>query len=132
MKGGRKMKAVRKAMLSWWNLTVPVKVMPLIDSEVHRIPKEISVHQKCNQKVAEENLCPKCKKVFKPEVQTACPKCHRVFKPEIQNLCSECKTKVKEPSTKKWCPTCNKAITDRVIKEVFPVDKDQLMELSDK
>ena len=126
------MKAIRKAVLSWWNLTVPVKIMPLIGSEVHLIPKEIDVHQKCNQDVTEAILCPSCKKVFKAKVQVSCPECHRTFEPEIQNLCSECKSKVKEPIIKKWCPTCKKQITDKVIKKVFPVGEDQLMELSDK
>lgn len=126
------MKAIRKVMLSWGNMSVPVKIMPLVDADSHKIPSEIDVHRECNQKVVTENLCPECQKLFRSEMQTFCPQCHQTIGPEIHNLCSKCRARVEESIVDKWCPSCEKKIIDKDIKSVFLVGKNQLMELTEE
>lgn len=127
------MKAIRKATLVWGNVTVPVKIMPLVDTGAYKIPNEIEVHRKCNQKVTTETFCPKCNKPFiKAGFQTSCPNCHQIFEPKIQTFCLECQTLVTEPKIEKFCPTCQKKITDKDIKVVFLVGENQLIELTEK
>ena len=126
------MKAVRKAELVLAMLSIPVKIVPILNKEAHLVPKEIEIHQECGQEIKKEWFCPACKKLFAAIDLTKCPSCGEVFEPEVNTYCVECKTKVESPEVDSWCPRCKKRLKPGEIEKVFLLKEDKLMKLTPK